>query len=78
MDQFSIHVGNNNGPSTPFDAAKYAVCAKVCRKQIDRKKYYSCKGQMTGRHVAVARDVNESTILTMCELEVYTEAVYCK
>ena len=73
LNHLSIYVGNNNGLSNPFDAAKYAVCAKVCRKQINRKKYYSCKGKMKGRHVALAR--YEAGFLTLCEVEVYTVTV---
>ena len=74
MNQFSIHVGNNNGPSAPFDASKYGVCAKMCQEQLNKGKYYSCKGAIQGRHVAVA-GVTAGVFMGVCEAEVYTDAV---
>ena len=72
---FFVYVGNNDGPSTPFDATKYTVCAKVCQEQLNKRKYYSCKGSMKGRHVAVSIYASGSIPLSLCEVEVYTEVV---
>ena len=71
-------MGNNDGPSTPFDVTKYTVCAKMCNEQLNRGKYYSCKGTIRGRHVAVSRHATASIALTLCEIEVYTDAIACK
>ena len=71
-------MGNNDGPSTPFDVTKYEVCAKTCHEQLNKGKYYSCKGAIRGRHVAVARYVTAPIYQTLCEIEVYTDAINCK
>ena len=68
-------MGNNGGPSTPFDASKYTVCAKMCNEQLNKGKYYSCKGTIGGRHVAVARYVTAPIYQTLCEIEVYIDAI---
>ena len=68
-------MGNTDGPSTPFDASKYKVCAKMCNEQLDKGKYYSCKGAIKGRHVAVARHVSAQNSQTLCEVEVYRDTV---
>ena len=78
LKQFVIYVGNNAGPSTPFDAAKYTVCAKMCNQQLHKGKYYSCKGKIKGRHVAVYIYASGAKIITLCEVEVYTDAIVGK
>ena len=72
LRQFSIYVGNTNGPSTPFDVTKYEVCAKMCHEQLNKGKYYSCKETIRGRHVAVE---HHQISLSLCEIEVYTDAI---
>ena len=75
LRNFTIYVGNNDGPSTPFDPSTYQVCAYMCHNQTKRRRYYTCNIKLYGRHVAVWNDVD---ILSLCELEVYVDNINSK
>ena len=86
--QFSIYVGNDAGPPTPFDVSKYSLCAKMCGRQSRSRALYNCVSQPRGRHVAVQMDFNDDPLI-FCEIEVYSQPaagmtlpnnllVYCK
>ena len=73
LTDFKIYVGNNAGPSTPFNASQYEVCAMVCDTQSTGGHVYTCHTRPSGRHVAIAHYHTNVVALYLCEVEVYPE-----
>ena len=71
LQQFTIYVGGFEESPTSFDPSKYEVCAKMCQRQTDRKRVYSCKRTLVGQQVVIQLDYNQA--LTLCEVEVYSD-----
>ena len=74
LRQFTIYVGEKE---ESLDLSKYEVCAKVCHTQTARKRTYSCKSELLGSRVVVHMDIT-SEVLTLCEVEVYTNPLQGK
>ena len=47
----------------------------MCNEQLNKGKYYSCKGAMKGRHVAIGRHILTASHQHLCEVKIYTNDV---